>query len=290
MNLLSPQFYNATFDQNGIGSDFTGTVITVDGTNYTANDLPALFSWDNGSTHTFAFQSPLVGSAVREYDWASTTGLSTLQSDSITISGAGNVTGNYSTRVHDVAVTSLVAFVPHCSSKVGNDLWVFQGLPVYVNVTVLNKGGFDENVTVGLYYNSTNSNSQKGISSPNILLSPGQSQTIVLVWNTTAMPSRLNYTITAVATISADNNPADNTLACGPVNVRINGDINGDGKVDGKDIALEGLSFGSCGPDFLYPGSPPSARWNLDCDMNGDNRIDGKDLTLTALHFGQAGP
>jgi hypothetical protein len=285
---LLPTTYQITFDQEGVGNDFQGTILTIDGTNYTESDLPMSFWWDNDSTHTFTFQSPLlVGLDAKEYYWASTTDLSTLQSDSITITGPGNVTGNYAPLAHDVAVTSVVPIVPHCSNKVWNDSWVFQGRPVYVNVAVLNKGDFDENMTVTLYYNSTNDNSAKGIDLSNILLSAGRSLTIVLEWNTTAIPYCLNYTITAVATMSTDNNPADNTQAYGPITVRIMGDINGDGKVDGKDIVAEAISFPSWGPDFLYSGSPPGARWNLDCDINCDNKIDGKDLVLTAMNFGK---
>jgi parallel beta-helix repeat protein len=285
---LAPIQYQITFDGTGVGSDFIGTIVAIDGLDYDASSLPVSFWWDNGSTHTFAFQSPLiVGSGAKEYDWASTTGLSTLQSDSITVSGAGSVTGNYVTRVHDVDVTGIVPVVPHCSSSMGNDLWVFQGLPVYVNVTVLNKGDFDENAIVTFYYNSTANNSAKGINSPIIPLSPGQAQTVVLVWNTTAIPYCLNYTITAIATIPLDNNPADNTLACGPINVRIIGDINGDDTVDGRDMTTVARSFGSYGPDCLYKGSAPSPTWNLDCDINGDNKVDGRDLTLVAKNFGK---
>jgi hypothetical protein len=189
--------------------------------------------------------------------------------------------------LHDVAVTDVVAVVPHCSSKVGNDFWVFQGLPVHVNVTVLNKGDFDESVTVTLYYNSTANNSAKGINSPNILLSAGQSQTIVLVWNTTAIPYCLNYTITAVATVPLDNNTADNTLACEPINVRIMGDISGDGVVDGSDLIIIASAFGSYGPNCMYPGSSPSRRWNLDSDLNGDRRVDGSDLIVATRNFGR---
>jgi hypothetical protein len=268
--------YNIIFDQTGVSPDFTGTVVTIDGTDYNVSALPASFWWDNSSIHSFAFQSPLVvGSGAKQYDWASTTGLSTLQSDSITVTDAGSVTGNYVTRVHDVAVTNIVAVVPHCSSKVGNGLWVFQGLPVYVNFTVLNKGDFDENVTVTLYYNMT---ANQIIGAQNVTLSPGQNETVAFVWDTTDVPYCQNYTITAVATIPLDNNPADNTLSIGPITVRIMGDINGDGKVDGKDIATAAKAFGT------IPGDP---RWNLDCDINGDGKVDGKDIVLVARNFGK---
>jgi hypothetical protein len=90
-----------TFSQNGLNLDFTGTVISVDGTNYKVGDLPAPFWWDIGSVHTFAYQSPLVVSPNgKQYVWTSTTGLSTLQSDSITVSTSGGVTGNYKTQYY----------------------------------------------------------------------------------------------------------------------------------------------------------------------------------------------
>jgi hypothetical protein len=69
--------------------------------------------------------------------------------------------------------------------------------------------------------------------------------------------------------------------------VRILGDISGDGKVDGKDLTLIASSFASYGPDYLYPSSPPSPKWNLDCDINGDGKVDGKDIVLVARNFGK---
>jgi subtilisin family serine protease len=89
------QFY-ATFSQTGVRADFTGTVVTIDGVNYTVSTLPASFWWDNGSTHTFAFDSSPVVSGAKQYNWTSTTGLSSEQSGSITLSGSGSVVANYS--------------------------------------------------------------------------------------------------------------------------------------------------------------------------------------------------
>ena len=95
---VTPAQYQVTFDQTGVGANFLGTVVTVDGTNYARSDLPITFWWNVGSTHTFAYASPLVVrtlGGVPVYAWSSTTGLSTLQSDSLTVSGSGSVTGNY---------------------------------------------------------------------------------------------------------------------------------------------------------------------------------------------------
>jgi PKD repeat protein len=185
---------------------------------------------------------------------------------------------------HDVAMTNVTVVVPHCASKVGNNLWVFQGLPVYINATVSNDGDFDENVTVTLYYNVTAS---EMVGAQNVTLSPGQNDTVAFMWDTADVPYNQNYTMTAVATIPIDNNPADNILACEPITVRIVGDINGDGTVDGKDISILARSFGSYGPNYLSQGSAPSPTWNLDADINGDDVVDGRDLVLVARNFGK---
>lgn len=87
--------YNITFTQENVGSDFAGTVLTVDGANYGVSALPVRFWWENGTSHAFSFSSPLVINATKSYDWISTTGLSTFQGETLLIAGSGSVTGNY---------------------------------------------------------------------------------------------------------------------------------------------------------------------------------------------------
>jgi len=89
--------FKVVFSQSGVGSDFTGTVVTVDATPYTVSMLPATFWWDKDSVHNFAFASPLVVDVNKQYVWVSTSGLSTAQSGSLTITATGSVTGNYVT-------------------------------------------------------------------------------------------------------------------------------------------------------------------------------------------------
>jgi len=275
--------YNITYCQTDVGSDFTDTVVIIDLTNYGVGALPASFWYDDGSTQSFAFQSPLiVPPGGKQYDWDSTTGLSSVQSGSITVGSSGSITGNYVTRVHDVAVTDIVITVRHCKWGLGGT-WIFQGRQANISVTVVNRGDFPENVSTTLYYNIT---ANRIIGTQNTTLLIGESKTLLFVWDTANVPYCHNYTIAAVATIPADYTPVDNTRYDGNIKVRILGDLNGDGWVDGADIALAAWSFGSVGPDYLYPGSPPSPRWNLDCDINEDLKIDGKDLVLIALNFG----
>ena len=87
--------YQVTFSQTGVSSDFTGTIVTIDGTDYSYATLSANFWWDSGSSHAFSFVSPLIVNISRQYNWTSTTGLSTLQTGTLTITTSGSVTGNY---------------------------------------------------------------------------------------------------------------------------------------------------------------------------------------------------
>jgi parallel beta-helix repeat protein len=60
--------------------------------------------------------------------------------------------------------------------------------------------------------------------------------------------------------------------------VRMPGDINMDGKVDGRDIAIASMAFGS------FPEHP---RWKPIADENEDNRIDVTDIALVCKNFGK---
>ncbi|MBS7636095.1 right-handed parallel beta-helix repeat-containing protein [Candidatus Bathyarchaeota archaeon] len=55
------------------------------------------------------------------------------------------------------------------------------------------------------------------------------------------------------------------------------GDINYDGKVDMKDVAMVSKAFGS------YEGYGP---WNPICDVNGDGKVDIKDVAIVSKGFG----
>jgi len=59
------------------------------------------------------------------------------------------------------------------------------------------------------------------------------------------------------------------------------GDINGDGKIDGRDLVLIAKCFGSHLGD---------ARYNPNCDINNDGKVDGRDITIVAKYFGRHDP
>lgn len=105
-NYILQTKYLISFGCTGVGSDFTDTVVTVDGVNYDLSELNASFWWDSDSNHTFSYASPLAPTTDKQYVWTSTSGLSTLQGGSIVVSGSGSVTGNYKTQYYLTLTTN----------------------------------------------------------------------------------------------------------------------------------------------------------------------------------------
>jgi hypothetical protein len=168
---------------------------------------------------------------------------------------------------HDVAVISLTTTVQS----------VYVGQNFTVDVTVQNKGDATENVTIVAYFNAS-SNEIIGEENLENLL-PEESRTITLTLNSMNLTAGHNYTITVAALIvEPDYNPSDNTLAGPTVGVRFWEDINRDGRIDIKDIALVANAFGTRAGD---------SRWNPDADLNHDGVVDIKDVGSVARNFGK---
>jgi len=90
-----------TFQLNGIGSDATGIIITIDGTGYTYSQFPRSFIWSVGSTHTVAAADSVAAGTGKQYDWTSWTngdGLSGPSGTYTTPSSSQTVTANYETQ------------------------------------------------------------------------------------------------------------------------------------------------------------------------------------------------
>jgi hypothetical protein len=110
-------------------------------------------------------------------------------------------------------------------------------------------------------------------------LAPNETLTLTFIWNTTGVKACRNYTLTAVTCIPLESNVANNVMESSiKVKVRILGDINGDNKVDLKDVYTIQKAFG------LYEGHP---LWNPLLDLNGDQKIDLKDVYAVSRHYGK---
>lgn len=129
-----------TFNEIGVGSDFNGTIVVIDGNPYNASAFPLSFYWPVNSLHTYAFQTPLTVSAAGEqYVWTGTYGLSSSQSDSMNVTTYGSIGAIYETQ-YDLNVTS-VRGVP--TPSVG---WFNAGTQITASVASPTSGG------VGIQY------------------------------------------------------------------------------------------------------------------------------------------
>lgn len=162
----------------------------------------------------------------------------------------------------DVAVTAVTPL----------ETVIQQSYPCLVNVTVANKGGYDETFSVTAYANQTS------IGTQTVTLSTGNSTTIVFTWNTTGFAYG-NYTISAsAAAVPNEISLSDNTLQDGQVTVTILGDVDFNFRVDMGDMTVILDSFGS------FPAHP---RYNPNCDLDVNGRIDMGDIITALLNFGQ---
>ncbi len=192
---------------------------------------------------------------------------------------ATSSTATVTVNIHDVAVTDVVA----SRTVVG------QGCSLNVSVTTADPGDHAETFNVTVYANTTY------ITSQNVTLSSGTSTTLALTWNTTGFPYG-NYTLSAYALpVPGETNTSNNNFTGGWIIVSLVGDITGpsgwpDGQVNMRDVAVVARAFGSDGPNYLYPGSPPSANWNPNADINGHDTVNMKDIALVARNFGQHYP
>lgn len=173
--------------------------------------------------------------------------------------------------VHDIAVTSVMRF----KTVVG------QGYCLSINVTVENQGYFTESFNVSVFYDNTIIILPDGKNHTTTTLPSGNSTTLTFTWNTTGV-AKGNYTITAEAIqVPGETDTTDNTLTDGWVVVTIPGDINGDYKVNHKDLLLLASAYGSeCGDPRYIP----------EADINCDCKVDHKDLLILASNYGKEDP
>jgi len=164
---------------------------------------------------------------------------------------------------HDIAITSIST----------DRTWVYQGQEVNINVTVKNIGDTSETFNITVYYNESILFEEQIIE-----LAPNIEITLSIVWNTSTVEPHNNYTLWAeTSIIPYEYNMTNNRYINGIIEVRILGDVDGDGKVNMVDMWLVQGAFGAS------PGHP---RWNPYADIDGSQRIDMIDIYIVQKEFG----
>jgi hypothetical protein len=165
---------------------------------------------------------------------------------------------------HEVSAVSVVA----------EPVVVYPVDPVNVTVTVKNNGLSVETFDVTVYYNAT----VVGVQSVVGLL-PGSVAVLNFTWNTVGVVPGY-YVVSAVAdSVPGEYDLGDNVVAFpGAVVVKIPGDVNSDDVVDGADLVLLRVAYGS---------TILSVNWSSECDFNRDGLIDVNDVRVLGKNFGK---
>lgn len=174
---------------------------------------------------------------------------------------------------HDLAVISV-----NLSKTV-----VGQGYSACINVTVENQGDTVESFNLTLYadLNASSTGDEQIIASQTIHdLKNRTLITIIFAWNTTGIGFG-NYSLWAYAAlVLGETDIADNALLGSWICISIPGDINGDWKVNLKDIYAVARAYGS---------HPDHARWDPVCDINSDLKVDLRDYYIACRNYGKTG-
>ena len=160
---------------------------------------------------------------------------------------------------------------------------VAQRYPTNITIAVENRGDFTEDFNVTVYCNQTPMTLLDGKNYTTVTLTSGNSKIIIFTCNTNGF-AKSNYTISAYAEpVLGETDTADNSLTDGWLVITVIGDINGDFKVDIKDLVLVHKYYASC---LGHPTKP----WNPNADVNSDGKVDIKDVVLVIKHFGEHYP
>jgi len=151
--------------------------------------------------------------------------------------------------------------------------WAYHGSVINISVTVKNLGVEAATFNVTAYYNETAINTITVTTLP-----PSSEAILTFSWNTSVTTPCNVFNIWAEASqIPYEYDITNNRYVDGTVKIRLVGDVDGDGIVDVKDLAMVSKAYGS---------TPDMPRWNEYADINQDELIDLTDVALIAKNFG----
>jgi hypothetical protein len=152
---------------------------------------------------------------------------------------------------------------------------VGEGYTIRLNVSIRNAGYHTETFTLKAYANATFAASKI------VAILSESSTTAIVTWNTSGFVKGC-YNISVIAeAVPYETNTTDNNCADGTVFVAFAGDVNGDEKVEGKDVAW----LAKC-----YNFQSGQLGYLVNVDINDDEKIDGKDIAILSKNYGKFEP
>ena len=94
--ISAPTLYQVTFASNNIGTDSSGTVLTVNGVAFTQDELPYNALYSPALTITYNFAAVIPATTGKQYVWTSTTGMGqSARTGVFSVTSGGTITGTY---------------------------------------------------------------------------------------------------------------------------------------------------------------------------------------------------
>jgi len=155
-----------------------------------------------------------------------------------------------------------------------------EGYPQILPIIIRNYYSETTTFDIAAYYDGL-----QPIGNQSLTLNPLDSGDAILVWNEVATWPKGTYTVTITIVVHFPDCTTIEFVFPITFQISILGDLNGDGKVDMKDIAPVAKAFGTklCQP-----------RWNPDADLNydinNDLLVDMKDIAIVSKNFGKVDP
>jgi len=182
--------------------------------------------------------------------------------------------------LHDVGVRNVTPYTSH-----KNNTLAYRGEIVYFAVEVENQGEGKETFEVKCYANSTQ------VGSKTVTLGSGKTYVLAFNWNTARIKPGMYVTNAIAEPVLGETHLEDNSMICGPIEVRIWGDIVGvyngviqpipDRHVDIDDFGIPIGHFGCVGPAWPHP------TWDPFADVNEDLVVDLDDIMIVGVHYGE---
>jgi len=218
------------------------------------------YTWDFGDGNITSASSPLI-THVYDNEGIYNVTLTILDSEGLSDTVWQTITVSVQA-AHDIAIISIFP----------SDYVVYLGSVVTINITIENQGASAETFNLTLFANET------VIIVEEVSLNAGEIITFSFQWQTSECQMNKNYTISAQADIlEGEVDIEDNSFVDGTIWVKMPGDIDGNGKVDYKDLFTLAAAYGTKVGDDGFDAS---------CDFNNDGKVDYKDLFTLAANYG----
>jgi len=163
--------------------------------------------------------------------------------------------------LHDAAITAITL----------SSVYAYRGYGIKIYVSTRNYGTATETFSITAYYDgSTPAGTQT------TTLGPDGKTTLTIPWSATGVSSGNHQISASTGTIVGEEDPSDNSLTDGTIEVRTPGDINGDHIVNILDAILLVQYYGKYN---AYPAG----------DINGDGLIDIFDAAILSANYGSTG-